>query len=127
MEEHRDSQRSPSAMKRAFGAGMQPTPLRFLAIIIAGISIAETIAMMVVYSYRFLPYHQQVLLDALVMVIIISPMLYLLSTKPLLQQIKQRAQTERVLQARLALIQYAATHILDELLQFTSDRQFSNR
>ena len=122
MEEHRDSQRSPSAMKRAFGAGMQPTPLRFLAIIIAGISIAETIAMMVVYSYRFLPYHQQVLLDALVMVIIISPMLYLLSTKPLLQQIKQRAQTERVLQARLALIQYAATHILDELLQFTLDQ-----
>ena len=122
MEEHRDSQRSPSAMKRAFGAGMQPTPLRFLAIIIAGISIAETIAMMVVYSYRFLPYHQQVLLDALVMVIIISPMLYLLSTKPLLQQIRQRAQTERVLQARLALIQYAATHILDELLQFTLDQ-----
>jgi PAS domain S-box-containing protein len=122
MEEHRDSQRPPSAMKRASGAEMQPTPLRFLAIIITGISIAETIAMIVVYFYRFLPYPQQVLLDALVMVIIISPLLYLLSTKPLLQQIKQRAQTERLLQARLTLIQYAGTHVLNELLQFTLDQ-----
>ena len=78
--------------------------------------------MIFVYFYRFLPYYQQVLLDAAVMVTIISPLLYLLSTRPLLQQIQQRAQTEQILQVRLTLIQYASTHTLEELLRFTLDQ-----
>jgi PAS domain S-box-containing protein len=98
------------------------SPLRFLLITIAGIALAETIAMIFVYFYRFLPYYQQVLLDAAVMVTIISPLLYLLSTRPLLQQIQQRAQTEQILQVRLTLIQYASTHTLEELLRFTLDQ-----
>lgn len=99
----------------------QLIPLRLLAVIIGGIFIAEVIAMIIIYFYRALPYPQQVLLDATVMTLIIFPMLYLLATRPLLQYIKQRTQTENVLKARLRLTQFANTHTLDELLQATLD------
>ena len=131
VEENRSNQRSPAAAehlphegstKRALSPEALRSPLRFLIVIIAGTAIAESIAMVVVYFYRFLPYYQQVLLDAAIMVIIISPLLYLLSTRPLIQQIEQRIQTERILQARLTLIQYASTHPLEELLRFTLDQ-----
>jgi len=84
-----------------------------LAITIGGIAIAEVIAMIIVYFYRFLPYYQQVLMDAAVMTVIIFPLLYFLSTKPLLQHIQQQIRTESLLQARLRLIQFAVTHTLD--------------
>ena len=86
-----------------------------LGITICGIVIAEAIAMAVVYFYRSLPYYQQVVLDAAVMTVIIFPLLYFLSSRPLLQHIQQRAQTENILQARLRFIQYAHTHTLAEL------------
>lgn len=92
-----------------------------LVVTISGIAIAETIAMLVIYSYRFLPYYQQVFLDAAVMTVIILPLLYYLSTRPLLKHIQQRIQIESILQARLRLIQFANTHSLDELLQTTLD------
>jgi len=92
-----------------------------LAITICGIIIAEAMAMAVVYFYRSLPYYQQVILDATVMSVIILPLLYLLSSRPLLQHIQQRAQTENILQARLRLIQFAQTHTLQELLRATLD------
>lgn len=131
MEENRSEHQSPAAgeqlqhegtTRRAVNPETRRSPLRFLIVIIAGIAIAETIAMLVVYFYRFLPYYQQVLLDAVVMLIIIFPLLYLLSTRPLLKQIEQRIQTERILQARLTLIQYASTHALEELLRFSLDQ-----
>ena len=92
-----------------------------LAITIGGIVIAEAIAMAVVYFYRSLPYYQQVILDATVMTVIIFPLLYFLSSRPLLQHIQQRAQTENILQARLRLIQFAHTHTLEELLRAILD------
>ena len=90
-----------------------------LIVTIGGIAIAESIAMIIVYFYRFLPYYQQVLMDAAVMTMIIAPLLYFLSSRPLLQHIQQRIQTEKILQARLRLIQYANSHTLEELLQVT--------
>jgi PAS domain S-box-containing protein len=92
-----------------------------LTIIIGGVAIAEVIAMGVVYFYRFLPYYQQVLLDATVMAVIIFPLIYFLSSRPLLQHIQKRIQTESILRTRLRLIQFAGTHTLDELLQATLD------
>ena len=77
--------------------------------------------MIVVYFHRDLPYYQQVLLDAAVMTVIIFPLLYVLSSQPLLQHIQQRVQTESILQARLRLIQFAQTRTLDELLQMVLD------
>jgi len=55
------------------------------------------------------------------MTVIIFPLLYFLSFKPILEHIKQRYQVERILQSRLRIIQYANTHSLDEILQFTLD------
>ncbi len=55
------------------------------------------------------------------MTVIIFPLLYFLSFRPLLLHIQQRSQSESILQARLRLVQYANTHTLDELLQFALD------
>ena len=97
------------------------SPGRILAITIGGIALAEVFSMIVVYYVRDWPYYQQVLFDAAVMTAIIFPLLYFLSFKPLLLQIQQRYQSESIIQARLRLMQFANTHTLDELLQFTLD------
>jgi len=97
------------------------SPRYNLLITIGGIAIAESIAMVVVYFFRHLPYYQQVILDAAVMTVIITPLLFILSTQPLLRHIRQRIQTEGLHQARLRLTQFAATHTLGELHQTTVD------
>lgn len=97
------------------------SPFAILLITILGIAIAEIIAMVVVYFERHLPYYQQVLIDATVMTVIIFPILYFLSFRPILQHIQQRHRVERILQSRLRIIQYANAHSLDEILQFTLD------
>ena len=99
----------------------QFSPGRILAITIGGIALAEVFAMLIVYYLRDWPYYQQVLFDAAVMTAIIFPILYFLSFKPLLLQIRQRYQSESIIQARLRLMQFANTHTLDELLQFALD------
>ena len=97
------------------------SPASILLITIMGIAIAEIIAMIVVYFVRYLPYYQQVLLDASVMTVIIFPLLYFLSFRPLLLHIQQRYQVERIIQSRLRLMQFANSHTLNEILQFTLD------
>jgi len=99
----------------------QFSPWRIQLVILGGIALAEVIAMIFVYYYRQLPYYQQVLLDASIMMIIITPLLYLLSFKPLLVYIQQSARVEKITQARLYLMQYANAHTIDELLQATLD------
>jgi len=96
-------------------------PGRILAITIVGIALAEVFAMLVVYTVRDWPYYQQVLFDAAIMTVIIFPLLYFLSFRPLLLHIQQRDQAENILQTRLRLMQFADAHTLDELLQFTLD------
>ena len=97
------------------------SPRSILLITIMGIAIAEILAMVVVYFFQYLPYYQQVLLDAAIMTVIIFPLLYFLSFRPLLQHIRQRDRVERIIQSRLRLMQFANTHTLNELLQFTLD------
>lgn len=97
------------------------SPLRLFAVIIAAVFLAEVIAMIIVYLLMPLPYHITVLIDASIMTVLIFPVLYFLATRPFLKHIRQRAQTENILQARLRLIQYANGHTLDELLQSTLD------
>lgn len=96
-------------------------PGRMLAVTIVGIALAEVIAMIVVYNFRGWTYVQQVVLDAAIMTVIIYPLLYNLSFKPLLVQLQQQSQSESILQSRLRLRQFADTHTLDELLQFALD------
>ncbi|NJC98871.1 MAG: PAS domain S-box protein [Anaerolineae bacterium] len=97
------------------------SPASILLITVTGIAVAEVIAMIVVYSFRHMPYYQQVAIDATVMTVIVFPILYFLSFRPILQHVSQRYQVERVLKSRLRIVQYANTHTLAELLQFTLD------
>ncbi len=92
-----------------------------LLITIFGIALAEIIAMIVIYPFRDLPYYQQVLIDAGIMTLIIFPLLYFLSFRPVLQHIKQRQKVERILKSRLRIIEFAHSRKLDELMQFTLD------
>ena len=97
------------------------SPLGLMIIMIGGIVFAEVIAMLIVYYVRHWSYPNQIILDAAIMAVIIYPILYFLSFKPLLREIQLRYQSERILQARLRLMQYAGEHSLDELLKFTLD------
>lgn len=97
------------------------SPTSILLITVLGIAVAEIFAMIVVYSFRSLPYYQQVMIDAAVMTVIVFPILYLLSFRPLIRHIQQRYRVEQVLKSRLRIIQYAHSHTLDEILQFTLD------
>ncbi len=108
----------PADLKRVQG---NIAPERILAITIGGIVLAEVVAMIFVYYYRFLPYYLQVLLDTSIMTVIIFPLLYFLSFRPLLVHIQKRSLAENVTQVRLRLMQFANTHTLDELLQVTLD------
>jgi PAS domain S-box-containing protein len=109
-------------LQNSAGAGRQGmSPLYNLAITIAGIFLAEVITMMVLPLLGPIHYFWLALVDALVMVVIVFPVLYFLSFRPLLLQIQQRNQANKILQARLHLIQFATTHSLDELLQITLD------
>ena len=76
------------------------SPVSVLLMTIIGIATAEIIAMIVVYFFRYLPYYQQVLLDASIMVVIIFPILYYLSFRPILRHIEQRYQIEKEMLAR---------------------------
>ena len=97
------------------------SPLQILIITIGGIVIADVIAMIIVYYYRFLPYYLLIILDVAILTLIVSPLLYFFSLRPLLLQIKQRQQSESIIQSRLRLMQYSNSHTLDELLQFSLD------
>lgn len=99
----------------------QLAPERFLVITIGGIALADVVAMLVVFYVKHWPYNLQVLLDAAIMTAIIFPLIYFLSFKPLYSHIQQQNQADRILQARLRLIQFANTHTIEALLQFTLD------
>jgi PAS domain S-box-containing protein len=92
-----------------------------LVVTLLGIILAETVAMLVIYFVRDLPYPLQVLLDVTLMTIIIVPMLYALSLRPLQHEIRRRQRAESITQARLRLVDYAGRHSLPELLQYTLD------
>jgi hypothetical protein len=72
------------------------SPAGLLVIIVGGIALAEVIAMIVVYFIQDRPYVIQVALDALVMTVIITPLLYNRSIKPLLLEVRQRKQSESI-------------------------------
>jgi PAS domain S-box-containing protein len=99
----------------------QRSPIWLFFVTISAIFIAEVIAMNVVAALPPLPYYQVILIDAGIMLLLIFPVLYLLSTRPLLRHIQQRVRTETILETRLRFIQYSHTHTLDELLQLTLD------
>jgi PAS domain S-box-containing protein len=97
------------------------SPFFIMVLTIGGIVLAEVVAMFFVYFYRTWPYYLQVVLDASIMVVIIFPILYFLSFKPLLLHIQERDRFDQLIQARLRLIQFADEHTDEELFQATLD------
>ncbi len=73
------------------------SPWRLLVITICSIFVAEVIAMIIVYRLHGLPYPLATLVDAGLMVVLIFPVLYLFSLRPLIQQIRTLEQMERTL------------------------------
>ena len=74
------------------------SPLRLFTIIISSIFFAEVIAMIVVSRLSRLPYFLITLTDAGIMLVLIFPILYLFSFRPLLEHIKILRQAEKTLQ-----------------------------
>lgn len=99
------------------------SPLRLLVIIIAGIFLAEIIAMMVVYALGPLPYIQLTLIDAGVMTALITPLLFLLSFRPLLLYIQKSREAEANLIRSLDL-QERFFDSIDTLIAYM-DRDFN--
>ncbi|MGE5642623.1 MAG: PAS domain S-box protein, partial [Byssovorax cruenta] len=102
---NKDSEKLPAIHTDSYALG-QLAPLRLFVIIIASIFFAEVIAMLVVHVISPLSYYQTTLLDAGIMVMMIFPILFQFSFRPLIQQIerlrqtKQRLQQEKELQQR---------------------------
>src|SRR5687768_11765629 len=73
------------------------SPLWLFLTVIAGIFLAEVVAMNVVQAMKPMPYYQVTLIDAGIMTILIFPVLYLLTFRPLLRHIDERRQAEESL------------------------------
>jgi PAS domain S-box-containing protein len=79
------------------GISRQFSPLRFLVITIGGIFLAEVAAMILLINFRDLPYYLQTFIDASIMIMMIFPLVYFFSLKPLIQHIEKQQQTEQAL------------------------------
>lgn len=78
--------------------------LRFFYIIIAGIFVAEVIAMIVIYLLSPNPYWVETLLDATIMTVLIFPILYTFSYRPLLLEVNERRRSEALLAEVLEIL-----------------------
>ena len=83
----------------AQSAGIQRdiSPLRFLVITIGGIFLAEVVAMIFIYSFQNLPYYIQTIIDASIMIVMVSPVLYFFFLRPLIRHIEKRDRAEEAL------------------------------
>jgi len=61
------------------------------------IFVAEVIAMIVVYFFKSVPYQITVLIDASIMLVMITPVLYFFSFHPLIRHIEKRQRAEQAL------------------------------
>ena len=90
-------------------------PLRLILLLPAWIFMAEVAAMILVYFYKG-PYRVTILLDATITTALVFPLIYLLSYRPMLSHIRAIERTDRILQARLRLMQFTAERTTEELL-----------
>lgn len=96
---------TPSAIDSGAKGLGHLSPLRLIIIIITSIFVAEVIAMLVVSRLAPLPYSLITLIDAMIMLVLIFPILYLFSFQPLLVHIKTLRLAEKALQEKEALNQ----------------------
>ncbi len=88
------------------------SPLRLFSIMIASIFFAEIIAMIVVYFINSLPYYETTLVDAGIMVILIFPILYIFSFRPLIQHIEKLELAEKTLQLLSNVVEQTADTVV---------------
>ena len=93
------SLQSPADGSHRAGNSTHFSPWRFLMVTIGGIFLAEVFAMFVLLNFRTWPYPLQALLDATIMILLIFPLIYYFSLRPLLIQIKKRQRAETDLKA----------------------------
>ena len=79
------------------------SPFRFLMVLIAGIFLAEVLAMIIVHGLEPISYYYLTLFDALIMVVAIFPIVYFLTLRPLIKHIEWRRQAEKTLFGSLEL------------------------
>jgi PAS domain S-box-containing protein len=79
------------------GTSERFSPVRFLIITMIAIFVAEVIAMIVVYFFESLAYQMTVLIDASIMLVMITPVLYFFSFRPLIRHIEKRQRAEQAL------------------------------
>ena len=97
------------------------SPLRFLIIIIAGIFLAEVFAMVVLLYFSAWHYALQTLIDATMMVVLISPVVYYFSFRPLLLHTEKRQQAEKRLQEAYEELELRVQERTEELRIANSD------
>lgn len=109
----------PSSDHTRFKGEAHRSPLRLLIITIVAIFMAEVVAMIVVYFLEPSPYAQVTLVDAGIMTILIFPVLYFFSFRPLIRQmekswkeIAERKEIERNLRIRTTAMETAANGIV---------------
>lgn len=79
------------------GISKRFSPLRFLIVTIGGIFLAEVIAMILLLEFRSLPYSLQTLIDASIMIVMIFPLVYFISLRPLIHHIERQQLAEQAL------------------------------
>ena len=94
--------------------------LRLIVILPVGIFLAEVLAMILILLFKG-SYEFVVLLDATIATILVLPLIYLVSYRPLMKHIAERERAESIMQIRLRLMQFAVSSTVDELLQTTLD------
>lgn len=132
MEEHRGSQLSPEtgahlqaggAIQRTEALEAYRSPLRFLIITVVAIFLAEVVAMIAVYVIKPVPYSVVTLIDAGIMTLLIFPVLYYFSFRPLIRQMEKSWRAEEsLLQSRE--LQEKFFDSIDTLIAYM-DREFN--
>ncbi len=82
-----------------------PLPFRFLAMLAVSIFIAEMFVMIFLIFVPPLPQAVVVVLDGFLLIVLISPLLYFFSFRPLIKDIVRREQAEEALRERASLNQ----------------------
>lgn len=94
--------------------------LRLVIALPAGIFLSEVIAMLLILLYVG-PYWITILIDAIITTILMLPIIYFISYRPLLKHIAEQDRADNIMQVRLRLVEFALKHTIDELLRKTLD------
>ena len=117
--DHLNSRVQPTADPA--GSSTRFSPIRFLIITIGSIFLAELIAMIALLPFQAWPYWLQSLLDASIMILLIFPVIYYFSLRPLLLQIEKRLQAEKDLQKAYDEMELRVQERTEELRIANSD------